>query len=219
MSDTAGTGSLSFDPVAHCYDATRGYPPGVAETIADAMLRYGPLAPGARALEIGIGTGRIALPLLARGVNITGLDISQRMLDRLRANEAAARAADPEAPWGRLEASLGDIAALPFAAGAFDAVVAVHVFHLLTQWRAAFSEALRVLRPGAPLLLGGGCRPRRLRLASHAGRVGRYYARTRRRATPPGRPELQRDSGGSARAWPACGGMAGGRLEGRAYTG
>ncbi len=154
MSDTAGTGSLSFDPVAHRYDATRGYPPGVAEAIADALLRYGPLAPGAHALELGIGTGRIALPLLARGVNITGVDISERMIERLSANEAATRAAAPGAPWGRLEVSLGDIAALPFAAGAFDAVVAVHVFHLLTRWRAAFGEALRVLRPGAPLLLG-----------------------------------------------------------------
>ncbi|HEX8733566.1 MAG TPA: class I SAM-dependent methyltransferase [Ktedonobacterales bacterium] len=154
MSDALGAGSLSFDRAAHCYDETRGYPPEVARAIAEGMLRHGPLAPGDHALEIGIGTGRIALPLLARGVNISGLDISPRMLERLRANETAARAAEPGAPWGRLDAALGDITALPFAAETFDAVVAVHVLHLITRWREAFSEALRVLRPGAPLLLG-----------------------------------------------------------------
>lgn len=154
MSEATGSGSLSFDPVAHIYDDTRGYPPGVAHAIADAMMRRGPIMPGAQTLEIGIGTGRIALPLLERGVHITGVDISTRMIERLRAKYADERAARPSAPWGRLEVTLGDITTLPFATGSFDAVVAVHVLHLVPQWRQALREALRVLRPGAPLLLG-----------------------------------------------------------------
>jgi SAM-dependent methyltransferase len=44
--------------------------------------------------------------------------------------------------------------ALPFADASFDAVVAVHVLHLVPEWRKALDEALRVLRPGAALLLG-----------------------------------------------------------------
>jgi SAM-dependent methyltransferase len=151
------SGSLSFDQVAHLYDDTRGYPPGVAQAIADGLLRYGNLAPGAEILEIGIGTGRIALPLLERGAHVTGIDLSERMIARLRAKYAAERAARPDASdgsLGRLDVRIGDITALPFDAGAFDAVVAVHVLHLVTQWRRAFDEALRVLRPGAPLLLG-----------------------------------------------------------------
>ncbi|HEX8728848.1 MAG TPA: class I SAM-dependent methyltransferase [Ktedonobacterales bacterium] len=149
-------GSLSFDPVAHLYDETRGYPPGVAQSIADAMLRYGPIAPGAHALEIGIGTGRIAMPLLARGVNLSGVDLSERMLQRLREKYAASRAqpGGSQPALGRLEVTQGDITALPFAAGTFDAVIAVHVLHLVSGWRQAFDEALRVLRSGAPLLLG-----------------------------------------------------------------
>ncbi len=154
MSEATGSGSLSFDQVAHIYDDTRGYPPGVAHAIAAALMRRGPITPGAQTLEIGVGTGRIALPLLERGVNITGIDISPRMVERLRAKYADERAARPSAPWGRLEVTLGDITALPFATGAFAAVVAVHVLHLVTQWRRALDEALRVLRPGAPLLLG-----------------------------------------------------------------
>ena len=154
MSQSSGSGSLSFDPVAHVYDDTRGYPPGAPQSIADAMLRYGPIATGASTLEIGIGTGRIALPLLARGIHVAGIDLSPRMIERLHAKYAAARAAHPETPWGQMDVLLGDITALPFGADAFDAVVAVHVLHLVPQWRQAFDEALRVLRPGAPLLLG-----------------------------------------------------------------
>lgn len=41
--------------------------------------------PSMRALELAIGTGRVALPLAARGVSVTGIDNSERMLDVLRA--------------------------------------------------------------------------------------------------------------------------------------
>jgi SAM-dependent methyltransferase len=74
------------------------------------------------------------------------------MLERLRAKYAEAQAARPAT--ARLEITQGDITALPFATGAFDAVIAVHVLHLVPSWRVALDEALRVLRPGAPLLLG-----------------------------------------------------------------
>src|SRR5215813_4374251 len=42
------------------------------------------LAKGGPVLELGIGTGRIALPLLAKGIKIQGIDASARMVDRLR---------------------------------------------------------------------------------------------------------------------------------------
>ena len=43
------------------------------------------LAGAGRALELGIGTGRVALPLAARGVAIHGIDVSEAMVARLRA--------------------------------------------------------------------------------------------------------------------------------------
>lgn len=43
------------------------------------------LARGGRALELGIGTGRVALPLAERGVPVHGIDLSPAMVDRLRA--------------------------------------------------------------------------------------------------------------------------------------
>ncbi|HUY80048.1 MAG TPA: class I SAM-dependent methyltransferase [Ktedonobacterales bacterium] len=151
------SGSLSFDRVAHIYDETRGYPLPVAREIARALMAYGPFPPQSSVLEIGIGTGRIALPLLEGGVNITGVDISAGMVARLRAKYDAGRAALPlEATraWGALHVELADMTALPFANATFDGVVAVHVLHLVPAWRQAFAEALRVIRPGGALLIG-----------------------------------------------------------------
>jgi SAM-dependent methyltransferase len=47
------------------------------------------LAAGGRALELGIGTGRIALPLSRRGVAVHGIDLSRAMVERLRAKPGA----------------------------------------------------------------------------------------------------------------------------------
>ena len=146
--------SLNFDPIAHRYDDTRGYSAHVADAIAAGLLKVGGVPPGGNLLEIGIGTGRIALPLLARGVNVTGVDISTRMVERLRTKYDAERGADPSRRFGALRVEMADMTALPFADSAFDAVVAVHVLHLVPQWRRALDEALRTVKPGGTLLLG-----------------------------------------------------------------
>jgi ubiquinone/menaquinone biosynthesis C-methylase UbiE len=146
--------SISFDPVAHRYDATRFYPPAVAEQIASALIQLGNVSQRGSVLEIGIGTGRIALPLLEKGIDITGVDISPRMVERLRAKYDERGAAEAGRAWGTLTVEMADMTRLPFASGDFDAVVAVHVLHLVPEWRRALDEALRVIRPGGALLLG-----------------------------------------------------------------
>ncbi len=146
--------SISFDPIAAQYDNTRSYAPDVAAQIADGLMRLGRLTAGDHALEIGVGTGRIALPLLERGLNVTGVDISAGMMERMQAKLAALQAAEPQRPWGALTTRLADMTDLPFADGAFAAVIGVHIFHLVSKWRRALDEALRVLTPGGALLIG-----------------------------------------------------------------
>jgi SAM-dependent methyltransferase len=58
------------------------FDPGVVATTAGVLAE---LAAGGRALEFGIGTGRIALPLSLRGVDVHGIDMSRAMVARLRA--------------------------------------------------------------------------------------------------------------------------------------
>ena len=69
--------------VAATYDETAEvYRPGAADAAAEVLAG---LAGGGRALELGIGTGRIALPLARRGVDVHGVDLSRAMVARLRA--------------------------------------------------------------------------------------------------------------------------------------
>lgn len=139
------TQSVSFDRAASFYDATRGYAPGSAERISAAIVARTGATPATRFLELGVGTGRIALPFLRAGYRYTGVDLSASMLAVLREKAGAA------AP----HLVIGDVTGLPFAAGSFDVAIGVHVLHLVSDWRATLAEARRVLRPRAQLLLAG----------------------------------------------------------------
>jgi len=136
--------SVAFDRAAGFYDATRGFPPGVAERVAELFVAAGALGPASRLLEVGIGTGRIALPLASRVGSYTGVDLSRAMLTELarKANGAHVRPVR------------GDATRLPFLRGVFDAAIGVHVFHLIPGWRAVLAELARVLRPEGLLLHG-----------------------------------------------------------------
>ncbi|MEE6266582.1 class I SAM-dependent methyltransferase [Streptomyces diastatochromogenes] len=70
--------------VAATYDESSAemFAADVVEPAVEVLAR---LAAGGRALELGIGTGRIALPLAGRGVPVHGIDLSRAMVDRLRA--------------------------------------------------------------------------------------------------------------------------------------
>src|SRR5438128_12662491 len=77
--------SISFDRAADTYDQTRGYPPDVQERIGRALLDAAGATHQSRILEMGVGTGRIALPIIRAGYRYTGVDISPRMMEKLRA--------------------------------------------------------------------------------------------------------------------------------------
>jgi SAM-dependent methyltransferase len=77
------------DPAAHVYgDAHAGvydriYGRRFAPDAAVAAL-VAAAGPGGRLLELGLGTGRLAVPLLARGVHVDGIEASSAMIERLR---------------------------------------------------------------------------------------------------------------------------------------
>jgi ubiquinone/menaquinone biosynthesis C-methylase UbiE len=76
--------AVSFDRAAEYYDATRGLPPAIREQPADVLVAE--LSGRGTCLEIGVGTGRIALPLHERGAQLVGADIAPAMLARLAEN-------------------------------------------------------------------------------------------------------------------------------------
>jgi len=128
----------SFDRVAHVYDATRGFPPEIAPKVGAGLAAL--LPPGAHVLEVGIGTGRVAVPLSAHDVRITGIDISTAMVDVLRSKSRT------------IEVVLAEASRQPFRDGAFDAGLLVHILHLVPDAEATVRETIRAIRPGGVLL-------------------------------------------------------------------
>ena len=112
--------------------------PAVVGPIVDLLEE---LAAGGAALELGIGTGRIALPLAARGVPVHGIDLSEAMLARLRAKPGAER----------IGVTVGDFATATVE-GTFTVsyVVANTIMNLTTQDEqvACFENVSAHLEPG-----------------------------------------------------------------------
>ncbi|MFQ3630817.1 class I SAM-dependent methyltransferase [Roseiflexus sp.] len=133
---------IRFDAIAGAYDQVRGHPPEVAQQIGRAIATIA--GDQALVLELGVGTGRIALPVAAAGCRVVGVDISADMLRVARAKDGG------DALW----LFQGDIERLPFADGVFDATLAVHVLHLARDWRSVLVEAMRVLRSGGVFIQG-----------------------------------------------------------------
>lgn len=142
--------SVNFDRAAPFYDQTRGFPPGVAEQAVALMADAGSLTGDSTVLEVGVGTGRVALPLSHHVGHYIGVDISRQMMGKLREKQTR----EP------ISLSQSDATRLPFADNTFDAVTAVHVFHLIPGWQTALTEVQRVLKPKAPFLnaYGGAVR-------------------------------------------------------------
>ena len=95
--------------------------------------------PGRRTLDLGCGEGRLARDLTALGRAVVAVDASATML-------AAARELGPD-----IETQLANAAALPFADGAFDCVVAFMSLQDVDDLEAALLESARVLERGGRL--------------------------------------------------------------------
>ncbi|HET7338715.1 MAG TPA: class I SAM-dependent methyltransferase [Candidatus Dormibacteraeota bacterium] len=140
------TESVSFGRAADYYDRTRAVPDEVMARLVPELTTRLPAAEAC--LEVGVGTGRIAIPLVEAGVRIVGVDISAEMLGKLRAKRAGA--------WPQL--AIADATRLPFRDATFGSAIVSHVLHLVPAWRRAVAEMVRVVRPGGVLAAsrGGG---------------------------------------------------------------
>jgi SAM-dependent methyltransferase len=130
------------DRIADVYDVL--YPPGPDADDAAELLAA--LAGSGRALELGIGTGRLALPLSARGVDVRGIDASEAMAAQLRAK-----------PGGEgIPVTIGDFTGVP-AEGHFELIfVAFNTFFVLMTQEAqveCFRAVAHHLAPGGAFVI------------------------------------------------------------------
>jgi SAM-dependent methyltransferase len=138
-----GYGPATYgERVAEVYDEWYHDSPDTAGTV-DGLAR---LACGGPVLELGIGTGRIALPLAGRGLAVDGIDASEEMVARLRSKPGGAA----------IPVTIGDFADVAVA-GTFSLVFAVFstFFNLITQEEQlrCFRKVARRLRPGGVFVI------------------------------------------------------------------
>ncbi len=138
-----GTEDHYLDPVL--YDFEYG---DETEDIEWYLSQVAQHAPGGPILELGAGTGRIALPLAEAGHEILALDRMSEMLDHLVEKSDAL----PVAARSNLEPILGDMTELPLEDESVQMVIApFNALMHLYDWRQlhrCFQEAFRVLEPG-----------------------------------------------------------------------
>ena len=133
----------AYDAIAEEYEALRDDDPPELSLLDELVAG---LPADARVLDAGCGSGDPAAAHVADRVEVTGLDFSRGQLEL----------AGERVPEASLVA--GDMTALPFADGAFDALYSLYaVIHVPRErHRACFAEFRRVLRSGAPLLVTVG---------------------------------------------------------------
>jgi demethylmenaquinone methyltransferase / 2-methoxy-6-polyprenyl-1,4-benzoquinol methylase len=137
-----------FDRIAPVYDAmNRVMTAGLDQRWRRATVRA-VVEPGGRVLDAACGTGDLAVIAAKAGATVTGLDFSEAMLER-------ARRKGPEIEWIR-----GDLLALPFDDGSFDAATVGFGVRNVADLPGAIAELRRVLRPGGRLGILEITRPR-----------------------------------------------------------
>jgi ubiquinone/menaquinone biosynthesis C-methylase UbiE len=135
-----------YDAIAELYDPwSRSVTEDVGFYVAEARKAGGPV------LELGVGTGRIAVPIAQKGVHVIGVDSSEAML------EACSRRARDAGVAERLDLRLGDLRSPPVSAvDGVEAVLCPFRSYLHLPDDAARREALRaafdLLPPGSPLV-------------------------------------------------------------------
>jgi SAM-dependent methyltransferase len=133
---------ISFASVAPRYNQINALSAPAMASLGRSLAEL--LPPGAPALDMGCGAGRVAIPAARTGLPIVGLDLDLHML-------AEAVRSTPGLPFTPVR---GNVTRLPFAANSFNAVFSINVLHLVPDWQDALADAIRVLRPGGIFIQG-----------------------------------------------------------------
>ena len=139
--------SLSVDPFMDLKTRQRdmwaSFAPTAAFTtpVAAHLVEFAEIEPGEIVLDVGTGTGVVAITAARAGASVTGLDLTPALLDVARENARVARLATTE--WFE-----GDVENLPFPDGKFDVVVSQFGHMFAPRPDIAVAEMGRVLKAG-----------------------------------------------------------------------
>jgi ubiquinone/menaquinone biosynthesis C-methylase UbiE len=131
---------VDFSRNATVYDRRHGALLGPDEV--ERLCAVASLERSARVLDIGAGTGRVAVPLAERGCAVVAVEPARGMVDELRAKAGS----------DRLAVVIGEGGLLPFQSRTFDTGVIARVLYLASDWRHILREARRVITTDGLLL-------------------------------------------------------------------
>ncbi|MFW9934137.1 MAG: class I SAM-dependent methyltransferase [Candidatus Thorarchaeota archaeon] len=149
MREPAGTPSsrVDFGRVAEDYEVTRGIPDELMKEIVRDIIHTCELKSSNLVLELGCGAGRFLRALASQKIQVIGFDISRGMLERACSNQGSSK-------FLRSNLVFGDAASLPLSNGMFKAVLAIHLFHLMTDWSKALKEVRHILGSEGTIITG-----------------------------------------------------------------
>jgi ubiquinone/menaquinone biosynthesis C-methylase UbiE len=122
--------ATTFDELADAYEAGRS---GYSTELYNTLVGYG-LNPRLSVIDVACGTGLASRPLIENGFHVTGIDISEPMLEKARVRFPGT--------WIK-----GSAEQIPFPDGNFDVAICAQSIHHLDR-AAAMAEMVRVVKPG-----------------------------------------------------------------------
>ena len=115
----------------------------ITGTAAPRLVAFAGVRQGQQLLDVGCGTGVVALTAARAGAQVTGLDLTPELIERAKQNAAMMKL---EAQW-----QVGDAEQLPFADATFDVVLSQFGHMFAPRPDVTVKELLRVLKPGGTL--------------------------------------------------------------------
>jgi SAM-dependent methyltransferase len=131
---------VDFSQNAKAYDRRHGAV--LDANIVDRIARAAGLSRDAAVVDVGAGTGRVAIAMATTGRRVVAIDPARPMLDTLRS----------KAEKLPVRVVVGEGARLPLGAACADAVVLARTMYLMPDWGEVIDEALRVLKLGGRVL-------------------------------------------------------------------
>lgn len=128
---------INFDIYAEKYDDTRAVSPNILSLFSNKLKEMVKLR--SSVLEIACGTGRITEGLINNNFSVTGVDVSEKMLNKVISKAT-------KKSW-EFSGILSDARFTPIRKDSFDIVITLHILHLVRDWKKVISEIFRCLKP------------------------------------------------------------------------